>query len=61
MVCRRNYRSSAESTPQAYLSPRDLELMQLLPDFAALGIASLKIEGRLRGPDYVVPVVEAYR
>ena len=60
-LCRRNYRSSAESTPQAYLSPRDLELMQLLPDFAALGIASLKIEGRLRGPDYVVPVVEAYR
>lgn len=59
--CRRNYRKSADSPVQAYLSPQDLQLLPELPELARLNIASLKIEGRLRGPDYVVPVVEAYR
>ena len=60
-LCRRSYRVNEASAPQAYLSPQDLQLMQQLPDLARLKIASLKIEGRLRGPDYVVPAVEAYR
>ena len=60
-LCRRSYRASENSDPAAYLSPQDLELMKLLPEFSRLKIASLKIEGRLRGPDYVVPVVQAYR
>lgn len=59
-LCRRNYRNAANEV-QPYLSPQDLQLMEQIPEFARLGIASLKIEGRLRGPDYVVPVVQAYR
>ncbi|MBE6380905.1 MAG: U32 family peptidase [Lentisphaerae bacterium] len=60
-LCRRNYRIDADSPVQPYLSPQDLQLMNELPKLAKLKIASLKIEGRLRGPDYVVPVVKAYR
>ncbi|MBE6369756.1 MAG: U32 family peptidase [Lentisphaerae bacterium] len=60
-LCRRNYRTGESSPPAALLSPKDLQLMEMLPEFARLKIASLKIEGRLRGPDYVVPVVKAYR
>ena len=59
--CRRNYRKNPDSPIQAYLSPQDLQLLAELPELARLNITSLKIEGRLRGPDYVVPVVEAYR
>ena len=60
-LCRRNYRTAPDSAVKPYLSPQDLQIMQELPELAKLKIASLKIEGRLRGPDYVVPVVKAYR
>ncbi|MEB3253463.1 MAG: DUF3656 domain-containing protein [Synechococcus sp.] len=43
------------------LSPQDLAAWQLLPDLARIGIASLKIEGRLKDPSYVAAVTEAYR
>ena len=60
-LCRRNYRNTLDSPLKASLSPMDMQCMELLPELAKLNIASLKIEGRLRGPDYVVPVVKAYR
>lgn len=60
-LCRRNYKTSENSPIRAALSPRDMQCMELLPKLSKLNIASLKIEGRLRGPDYVVPVVKAYR
>lgn len=60
-LCRRNYRSNVNAPLKAALSPMDMQCMELLPELAKLNIASLKIEGRLRGPDYVVPVVKAYR
>ncbi|MBR2356749.1 MAG: U32 family peptidase [Lentisphaeria bacterium] len=60
-LCRRNYKTSENAPIRAALSPRDMQCMELLPKLAELNIASLKIEGRLRGPDYVVPVVKAYR
>ncbi len=63
-LCRRNYRAAASveaGRPKARLSPRDLCGVELIGELARMRVASLKIEGRLRGPDYVVPVVEAYR
>jgi putative protease len=47
---------------QRYLmSPQDLAAWDLLPQLAACGIASLKIEGRLKEATYVAAVTDAYR
>ncbi|MDI1429009.1 peptidase U32 family protein [Polyangium sorediatum] len=43
------------------LSPEDLEASALVPKLAALGVSSLKIEGRLKGPDYVAATTRLYR
>ena len=43
------------------LSPQDLAAWELVPQLAELGIASLKIEGRLKEPTYVAAVTETYR
>ncbi len=43
------------------LSPEDLEASALVPDLAAAGVVSLKIEGRLKGPEYVFATTRLYR
>lgn len=43
------------------LSPKDLCSIDLLPELVAAGVASLKIEGRMKSPDYVYAVVGTYR
>ena len=43
------------------LSPEDLEASALVPELVRLGISSLKIEGRLKGPDYVGAATTLYR
>lgn len=43
------------------LSPRDLALLPNLPELAAAGVKALKIEGRMKGPEYVGIVVKTYR
>ncbi|MFY8148739.1 MAG: DUF3656 domain-containing U32 family peptidase [Prochlorococcaceae cyanobacterium] len=43
------------------LSPQDLAAWELLPQLVGTGVASLKIEGRLKDPTYVAAVTEAYR
>lgn len=58
--CRRLFRSDRAKNA-FYLSTRDLAAISLIPKFRELGIASLKIEGRLRKADYVANVVSAYR
>ena len=45
----------------AWLSPRDLCLRDHLAELTAAGVASLKIEGRLKRPEYVAVVTRAYR
>lgn len=45
----------------AFLSPRDLMLRDHLPELKEAGVASIKIEGRLKRPEYVSVVVSAYR
>ena len=47
---------------RAYLlSPEDLEASHLVPRLLELGVASLKIEGRLKGPEYVAAATRLYR
>lgn len=43
------------------LSPKDLKTLELLPDYMNAGVASLKIEGRMKRPEYVAVVVDTYR
>ncbi len=43
------------------LSPQDLAGLEVLPQLARLGVASLKIEGRLKSPEYVASVTRVYR
>ncbi|HEX3344615.1 MAG TPA: DUF3656 domain-containing protein [Polyangiaceae bacterium] len=43
------------------LSPEDLEASALVPELARLGVSSLKIEGRLKGPEYVAATTALYR
>ena len=43
------------------LSPKDLVGIDVVPALAEAGVASLKIEGRLKGPGYVATTVAQYR
>jgi putative protease len=43
------------------LSPQDLAAIDLIPEMIQAGVASLKIEGRLKGPEYVAMTTQAYR
>jgi U32 family peptidase len=46
---------------QYLLSPQDLAGLELLPQIVAAGISCLKIEGRLKTPEYVASVTKIYR
>ena len=43
------------------LSPRDLNAIDLIPALLDAGIDSLKIEGRMKRPEYVATIVRTYR
>lgn len=43
------------------LSPKDLNLIQQLPKLIEAGVSGLKIEGRMKRPEYVAVVVQTYR
>jgi len=58
--CRRLY-GHGPGAPDALFSTRDLSLLERLPEIVPLGVAALKIEGRMRGAEYVAGVVSAYR
>lgn len=44
-----------------FLSPKDLCSIELLPDILEAGVYSLKIEGRMKKPEYTAGVVSVYR
>ena len=46
---------------QYLLSPQDLAAYDLIPRLIELGVASLKIEGRLKSPEYVANITQHYR
>ncbi|EHQ87367.1 DUF3656 domain-containing U32 family peptidase [Desulfosporosinus youngiae] len=43
------------------LSPRDLNLAEELAELKRIGIHSLKVEGRMKRPEYVATVIRLYR
>jgi putative protease len=43
------------------LSPQDLAGLEVLPELMKAGVASLKIEGRLKSPEYVASITRVYR
>ena len=57
--CRKRY--CMDGKWGAWLSPRDLCLRDDLPALSEAGVASLKIEGRLKRPEYVYLVTDSYR
>ncbi|HIJ90708.1 MAG: U32 family peptidase [Desulfobulbaceae bacterium] len=64
--CRRRYtwgsKGRALGAPAGYLfSMNDLAGLELIPQLRQAGVSSLKIEGRMRSPQYVASVVKAYR
>ena len=60
--CRQPYSIEGLTVPGEYvLSPKDLSLISHLDRLEDAGVASLKIEGRLKSPDYVGVVVRTYR
>ena len=63
-ICRTKYDliSDGKTTQKGYLlSPKDMMTLELLRDIAATGISSLKIEGRMKSPEYVYLVTKTYR
>jgi putative protease len=46
---------------QYLLSPQDLAAYDLIPQLVALGVTSLKIEGRIKSPEYVANITRHYR
>lgn len=46
---------------QYLLSPRDMNTVDIIPQLIEAGVMSFKIEGRMKRPEYVAVVVEAYR
>ncbi|MBO2517688.1 MAG: hypothetical protein CW338_10570, partial [Clostridiales bacterium] len=57
--CRMDY--TYQGKPGAWLSPRDICMRDHLPELIGCGVASAKIEGRLKRPEYVALVTAAYR
>jgi len=60
--CRRRYQWKQQGEkPGYYFSMNDLSGIDHVPELLKAGVASLKIEGRLRSAHYVSSVVKAYR
>lgn len=59
--CRFDYQRQGSTTVDTELSMRDLQLLERVGELADAGVVSLKIEGRLKGPEYVYTVARAYR
>ena len=57
----RSRRSLNDRSQQYLLSPKDICTLRLLPDLIDAGIKSLKIEGRMKSPEYAAGVTAIYR
>lgn len=50
-----------EYTKKYLISPKDLNTIDYLEDIIESGVTALKIEGRMKRPEYVAVIVDAYR
>jgi putative protease len=57
--CRRQYKYKGKEG--YYFSTNDFSSIDLIPQMAAAGVESLKIEGRMKSAEYVASIVGAYR
>lgn len=57
--CRRRY--TAGKKTGFFFSPTDLDAVEVFGRIRELPVSALKIEGRMKGPEYVSSVVRAYR
>ncbi|NLW55366.1 MAG: U32 family peptidase [Firmicutes bacterium] len=53
--------ATVATTGEHLLSPKDLCLLPSLPQLIEAGVSSLKIEGRMKSPEYVGTVIKNYR
>jgi putative protease len=66
-ACRMTYQLIADGQQvnlgdrQYLLSPQDLAGLDVLPELVKAGVSCLKIEGRLKTPEYVANVTQVYR
>lgn len=65
-ACRKQYEifdldKNSVSDSKYYLSPKDLNTLDEVKQLLAAGAFSLKIEGRMKSPQYVYQVVSAYK
>jgi putative protease len=66
-ACRQPYTMFSDGSPvdtrgrEYLLSPQDLQAAPLVPDLIRAGVRSLKIEGRLKTPEYVANATAYYR
>lgn len=61
LVDRRGHDVLGDTAGDFLLSPRDLNTIDLIPQLMDAGVDSLKIEGRMKRPEYVATIVRAYR
>lgn len=65
--CRKSYelirpdKNPLDSDRAYYISPKDLNTSQDLDKLIEAGIDSIKIEGRMKRPDYVAQITKSYR
>lgn len=63
--CRMKYEAfdeAGKSMGECYpLSPADMDVLDYIGELSEAGVASLKIEGRMKSPEYVATVVSIYR
>src|ERR1700730_9932880 len=66
-ACRLPYQLLVDGRPKDLgdkrflLSPQDLAGIEEIPELIRMGVASFKIEGRLKSPEYVAAVTRVYR
>lgn len=59
--CRREYKIIDSNYSGCIFSPRDMRLINEIQPLIQTGVSSLKIEGRMKSPEYVYQVVKANR
>ena len=57
--CRLPYKTAGKEG--CFLSLKDMNTLEYLPELIGAGIDSFKIEGRMKKPEYVAGVVSVYR
>ncbi len=59
--CRLPYRLTEQQRDQYLLSLKDLNLLEHLQELRKMGVKSLKLEGRMKRPEYVATITRIYK